>query len=249
MSEPLVSIVIPIIRNDPTIQECIDAIKESYYRNYEIIVVDEGLERSAQRNIGIGRAKGEYLLILDSDMLITPFVIPDCVFLMETNKDCVGVYIPERIVTKGWFGRLRDWERQFYDGTLVDVARFVKTKDCPKFDETLHGVEDSQWQRQIEKDNPNSIFATTNFPFHHHDKVGLIKYLRKKWYYAACLSRYKKKNPDDRLVTFKYRCWEVFVENSKWRRLISRPDLAILVFCLLFVRGVIAIIQERRNPD
>jgi glycosyltransferase involved in cell wall biosynthesis len=248
----MVSIVIPIVRNDPHVDEAVEAIKKSTYTNYEIIIVNEGKERSYQRNFGIKKAKGEYLIWLDSDMVVAPDMLADCVKIIETPcKDYlgfkeypVGIFIPERIVTKGWFGKLRDWERQFYTGTLVDVVRFLRTKDCPLFDETLHGVEDSSWERQLPK-GPRAI-STSHFD--HHDKVGVIKYLKKKWYYAACLSAYKKKNPDDKLLTFRYRCWKVYTENGKWKRLFSRPDLAIQVFILLFARGVIARIQEIRNP-
>src|SRR3990167_5403524 len=102
MIKGLVSIVIPIVRNDKHITECVEHINKSIYKNYEILIVDEGLERSAQRNIGIKSANGEYLLWLDSDMMITPKLIEDCI---ERIQAAIGVYIPERIVTNGWFGK------------------------------------------------------------------------------------------------------------------------------------------------
>ncbi len=153
----------------------------------------------------------------------------------------IGIYIPEHIVTKGWFGRLRNWERQFYTATLVDVMRFVRLP-CPLFDETLHGVEDSSWERQFP---PGPKGITVNH-FDHHDRVSLLKYLRKKAYYAKCLSQYKQKNPNDKLLTFKYRCWDVFTANGKWKKFFARPDLALQVFILLFARGIIAMVQEAR---
>lgn len=229
----MVSVIIPIVRNDQHIQECLECVKSSLYPNIETIVVDEGLERSAQRNIGIKKAKGKYLLILDSDMMLTPMVITDCVYTMENHHDCVGIYIPERIVTPGWFGRLRDWERQFYTGTLVDVVRFVRNP-CPLFDETLHGVEDSDWERQIHGKKIVGIFH-----FNHHDKCGLIKYLRKKAYYAKSLTAYKSKHPTDELLTFHYRCIRVFLERGKWKRLIAKPHYALGVALLLLARGII----------
>lgn len=245
-----VSIVIPIVRNDKHIAECLAHIEKSTYRNYEVIVVDEGKERSYQRNFGIKKATGDFLLWLDSDMMITPGLIEECVRLCHkfydekdfVNDEFDALYIPEHIVTKGWFGKLRNWERQFYTGTLVDVVRFVRLP-CPLFDENLHGVEDSDWERQLPK---NWRFGVTKNHFDHHDKVGLIKYLKKKSYYAECLGKYKSKNPDDKLLTFKYRCWDVFTENGKWKKFFSRPDLAFQVFLLLFVRGVIAKVQEFR---
>ena len=245
---PKVSIVIPIVRNDPNIAECLEHIHASRFKNYEVIVVDEGKERSYQRNFGIRLAKGEYLIWLDSDMMIAPDMLEDCVRRIEQedaygNKP-VGIFIPERIVTKGWFGKLRDWERQFYTGTLVDVVRFVRTKDCPMFDETLHGVEDSDWERRL----PEGTRAISSSYFNHHDKIGLIKYLRKKSYYAKCLSAYKSKNPNDKLLTFRYRCVQVFIENGKWKRLLSAPHMALGVALLLLARGLIMKYQTRKNP-
>ena len=154
----------------------------------------------------------------------------------------VAVYIPERIVTKGWFGRLRDWERQFYNGTLVDVERFVRAEGCPRFDETLHGVEDSSWARQI-----HGKKAISDCEVHHHDKCGVVKFLRKKAYYAKCVSAYRKKNPDDKLLTFRYRCVQIFIERRKWKRLICKPHYAFGVALLLLARGLILIWQERKS--
>lgn len=231
-----VSIVIPIVRNDKHIKECLEHIERSTYKDIEVIVVDEGKERSYQRNFGIKKATGEYLIWLDSDMMIQPDMIADCVEKMQSSD---GVYIPERISTPGWFGHLRDWERQFYTGTLVDVVRMVRTKDCPLFDETLHGVEDSDWERMLIKKIGNPHFSVSGSYFNHHDKVGLVKYLKKKAYYAQCLPAYRSKNPDDKLLTFKYRCWQVFTENGKWKRLIASPFMALCMFALLFARGLI----------
>lgn len=217
-------------------KHCVDAINNSTYKQVEIIVVDEGRERSYQRNYGIKKTQGEYLVWIDSDMRLHPKLLEDCIFKIQGHT---AVYIPERIVTEGFFGYLRDWERQFYNGTLVDVARFIRTEDCPLFDETLHGVEDSAWEREIIRRNPQSTFSTSEYPFYHHDKIGLVRYLRKKAYYAKCLPAYKQKNPGDKLLTLKYRCFQIFIENGKWKRLLARPDLTVCVILLLFARGLI----------
>ena len=239
MVKGLISAIVPIIRNDPHVAGCVQAIKDSTYKQVEIIVVDENRERSYQRNFGIKKAQGEYLIWIDSDMLLHPKLLEDCIGKIQGHT---AVYIPERIVTEGFFGYLRDWERQFYNGTLVDVVRFIRTEDCPLFDETLHGVEDSDWERQIKDKN----FTTSDFPFYHHDKVGLVKYLRKKAYYARSLNQYRAKNPDDKLLTFRYRCFQIYTENGKWKRLLSRPDLAFLVALLLLARGIIMKVQSHR---
>jgi len=140
----MISIIIPIRRGED-ISGLLGSIHASTYKDYEVIVVDEGKERSEQRNIGIGKAKGEYLLILDSDQYLHRCLLAECVSLM---KGYDALYIPEIQIGKGLFNYIRRWERGFYTCTPVDCVRFVKAP-CPLFDTTMSGPEDSSWDREI----------------------------------------------------------------------------------------------------
>lgn len=226
----MVSVIVPI-RHGEDITELLKSINSSYYRNYEIIVVDEGLERSEQRNIGILKAKGEYLLILDSDQHISKTLLMECVYSMKLVD---ALYIPEIIVTKGWFGRLRNWERQFYTSTPIDCVRFVRAKDCPFFDLDLTGPEDADWDRRV-----RGTKGTTHAPIYHHDNIGVLDYFKKKAYYSKSMARYAQKNKNDKVLSFWWRCFGVFLEKGKWRRFLSRPDLAFQVLVMIFIRGII----------
>ena len=223
----LVSVIIPNHGRD--ISKVINAVKSSTYPHIEIIVVDEGKERSVQRNIGIERATGEYLLFLDSDMVISPDLILDCVRLI---KRCNGIYLREKIVTPGLFAKIRHWERQFYTGSLIDVVRFVKKEHCPLFDETLIGPEDSDWERKI----PEPKLVTDKW-YEHHEDVNMWQFFKKKAYYAKSLMRYKRKNPNDKVLDFKYRCFTVFTENGKWKNLFH-PYVFGVIFIML-IRSII----------
>ena len=234
IGRPLVSVIVPVVPNDIHIHECVSHIKKSSYKNYELLIINENKERSFQRNVGIKNAKGKYLLWLDSDMMISPMLIEDCISQME-NQSLIGIYLPEKIITNGWFGRLRNWERQFYTGTAVDVMRFIRLEDCPYFDEALSGPEDADWQRRC----PKGLKGICNFSFEHKDDIGIIKYFHKKAYYAKSMGRYKQKNPDDPVLTFKYRCFKVFTENNKWKIFLSHPILALEVIILVLIRGII----------
>ena len=224
----LVSIIIPT-HQGRNLDQVLGAIAKSEYRNVEVVVVSEGKERSAQRNIGIDRAKGQYLLFLDSDMVITPTLIRNCLSLIY---HCHGIYIPEIIKTKGLFGRVRNWERQFYTGTAVDAVRFVRADKCPRFDEGMSGPEDSDWDRRIEHK-----MVLKNDCFYHYEDIGFIGYFKKKAYYAESMNKFNKANPGDKVVNFKYRCWTVFTENGKWKRLFH-PFVFILALTI-FLRGLI----------
>jgi len=227
---PLVSIIIPV-KKDENIEGLIDSIKKSTYQHFEIIIVNMGLERSVQRNAGIRRAKGKYLLILDSDQYLSPGLLQECVQLAQVFG---ALYIPERIVTKGLFAYIRNWERQFYNGTPIDCVRFVHAKGCPKFDEQQTGPEDADFDRRV-----RGFRTITKNCFYHHDNIGLISYFKKKAYYSKSMARFAERNSGDEVLDWKWRCWKVFVEKGKWRRFFSRPDLVLAVMLIILIRGVI----------
>lgn len=198
----------------------------------ELVVVDEGLERSTQRNMGINKAKGFAFLILDSDQSVSPGLIDECEDILRQGYDCA--YIPEVIVADSFFGKIRAFERTFYTGTSVDVPRLVTRKACPYFDENLTGPEDADWGNRIKGDR-----AITKNVLFHHDDIGFIEYCKKKAYYTKSMLKYQKKWPDDKCLKLKYRCWTVFAEKGKWKKLLRHPVLSIGIIFILTVRGVI----------
>lgn len=226
----LVSIIIPVRKNE-NIDGLLDSIKKSTYQNFEIIIVNMGKERSEQRNIGISKAKGNYILILDSDQYLSPGLLEECVALGQVFG---GLYILEKIMIKGLFGYIRNWERQFYNGTPIDCVRFVRTKGCPKFDQLQSGPEDADWDRRVK-----GMRAVTKNCFYHYENVGFFSYFKKKAYYAKSMKRFAKRNPGDKVLDFKWRCFGVFLEDGKWKRFFSRPDLALAVMFIIFIRGLI----------
>ncbi len=140
----LVSVVITTKNEATNITNCIKAVQSSTHQNFEIIVVDnassdgtsemalkytnkvfdKGPERSAQRNFGmIECAKGKYVLYLDADMIVSPQLLDDCFKTIE-KESFVALHIHERILGRGYWSKVRDFERSFYSGTSIDGARF-----------------------------------------------------------------------------------------------------------------------------
>lgn len=230
MKKKLVSIIIPVKKKE-NIDGLIESIKQSTYQDFEIIIINMGKERSEQRNIGITRAKGEFILILDSDQYLSPGLLEECVALGEVFG---GLYIPEQVMIKGLFGYIRNWERQFYTGTPIDCVRFVRAKGCPMFDQQQSGPEDADWDRRV-----RGLRAITRNCFYHYENVGFLSYFKKKAYYAKSMRRFARRNPGDKVLNFKWRCFGVFIEDGKWMRFLSRPDLALAVLFIIFIRGLI----------
>lgn len=235
-----ISIVIPTTDKEKyLVENSIRHIEKSTHKDYEIIVVNLGKERSEQRNDGILKATGEYILYLDSDQYVTPDLLEELNFLAEIGYG--AVYIPERIITKGFFGYLRNWERQFYTGTAVDCVRFFKKDGCAMFDVSLNGPEDSDHDRRT----VGLRTVATNYLLHD-DRVTIKSYFRKKIYYSKSMDKFKQKHPNDKVLNFKWRCFVVFFENGKFLEVLKRPDLFICLMVLIFLRGVIYVSTKTR---
>jgi glycosyltransferase involved in cell wall biosynthesis len=229
MNEPLVSIIVPI-RKGEDISLIKEAIDGSSYTNTELIVVDEGKERSEQRNIGIDKARGQHILWLDSDQVPSIFLIEECVKLLKCGYN--ALYITERIMGDSFFNRVRDFERSFYISTPVDCVRYLRKWGCPRFNIELNGPEDADFDRKVIGHR-----GVTKQPLYHFDHGTLKKYIDKKKYYSKSMKRYKELHPTDKVLDLRYRCIGIFIEKGKWRKLFRHPILSLGILFILIVRG------------
>ncbi|MBI5228638.1 glycosyltransferase [Candidatus Micrarchaeota archaeon] len=262
--KPRVSIIITTKNEEQNIQNCLESIEQQTYPNIELIVVDnasadktkeiakrytkkvfnKGPERSAQRNLGVLKSSGEWIFYLDADQILPPDIIEECVDTVTSNKELVGLHIPEKIMGEGYWIRVRDFEKQFYDGTIIDVARFIKKDVFQKvdgFDPSLSGPEDWDLDKKIRCFG--KIEVIKNRMLHNEKQFNLQKYLAKKDYYCGSMEKYVRKwdenDPDiNKQLGWRYRLFEVFVENGKWVRLLKHPLLAAGMFALRFLVGI-----------
>jgi glycosyltransferase involved in cell wall biosynthesis len=256
---PLVSVVITTKNEEKNVENCLKSIKNQTYKDIELIVVDNfsedntveiakkyttkvysrGPERSSQRNYGVKLATGEYLLYLDADMILSPNVIEECVEKCELKR-VDALYIPERIVGEGFWIKVRDFERNFYTGTVVDAVRFIRKdlfKKVEGFDESLVGPEDWDFDRRIRKIGRTGIINIALY--HNEGSFNMKRYLKKKKYYADGIKNYIRKwgsnDPETKNQTgVRYRLIGVFVEEGKWKKLTRHPLLTIAMYCLRF---------------
>jgi glycosyltransferase involved in cell wall biosynthesis len=262
-SLPMVTVVVTTKNEEKNIENCLKSVISQSSSNLELIVVDnfsedktvqiaqnygamvylKGPERSSQRNYGARVSKGKYLLYLDADMILNSGLIEDCLQKCETTG-FGALYIPEHIVGEGFWIKVRDFERSFYTGTVIDAVRFIRKDLFEKiggFDESLIGPEDWDFNRRVKE--VGNVGVTTTFLYHNEGRFNLKKYLKKKGYYSKSFDKYIRKwGKDDpeikKQVGLSYRLTGVFIEDGKWKKLMRHPVKSLGMFFLRFMVGI-----------
>lgn len=258
MDRSKVSIIITTRNEGRSIKTLLSSVKKQKYPNKEIILVDNystddtikiakkfkikcytfGPERSAQRNFGAKKSSGEYLLFLDADMELTPNVVKDCVE-MAKKENLRGVVIPEQSIAENFWGRVKAFERSFYNDkgdAITDAARFFNRQVFLKiggYDETITGPEDWDLPDMV-REQGYKIGRISEKIYHHEHASSLLVLFKKKFYYGLHAHKYLKKHKipliSPRTVYF---LRPLFYKN--WTRLVLHPVLSLAMTWMLFV--------------
>lgn len=243
MVNPLVSVVIPTYNSSSTFETCLKSIRFQTYPNIEIMVVDnystnDTVEiakrfgsrifqvkalRSAARNFGAEKARGDFLLFVDADMELTTNVVKECV--QKTIIDHIdAAMIPEIRVGEGFWAKCRAVERLTYIGNpLIESVRFFRRNTFQKvsgFDEELEAGEDWDLHARVE-DAGYKIGSIKSMIKHHEGQTSLKKIVQKRLYYGKTLRKYIKKQPKRARVQYipirvdYIRNWKILVRDPR----------------------------------
>jgi GT2 family glycosyltransferase len=214
---PLVSVVVPTRNSVRTIEACLRSVRAQTYRPLELIVVDNGStdgtwtvaarhadlalrggpERSAQRNLGIAHAAGEWVLYVDADMELAPEVVERAV-RAGREAGAVGVAIPEESVGEGFWTRCRTLERRCLRGEPALLwPRLVRTgylRATGGFVLWLTGTEDAELHRRMLAHGAPIVLAD-GLILHHEGRLTLAGLARKRFYYGKGLLAYRRAHP------------------------------------------------------
>lgn len=255
MPSPLLTVVIPTRNEARNIGKCIDALSGA--RDWlEILVVDnasddatreiaaergvrvigQGPERSAQRNRGWREARTPFVCFLDADMRMLPETLDEIRRRISAPDAPDALYIREVRVGRGWWIRVRNFERSFYDATCIDALRVFRRSLLERtggYDETITGEEDWDLDRLCLAAGAR-VALTDGALLHDEGEFSWRRHLRKKAYYSGTICRYREKWDNDAIIRKQlgigYRFFGVFLENGKWRRSLAHPLMMASIF-------------------
>ena len=150
---PLITITIPTLNSGAFLERCLQAVKSQTYNHIEVNIIDGGsidntLEIAKKykvgyihyphallgaRNEGLVHAKGEYILLLDSDQVLLPKTLQAAVKEIKKGYDMLileeGVYEKKTFIEKLFHAdrRLINIVRNYSPETGVMLPRFYKT--------------------------------------------------------------------------------------------------------------------------
>ena len=239
MKNLLVSIIIPTYNSAKFLNICLDSIKNQTYKNIEIVVVDnnstdntkeiakkytdkvfnKGPERSAQTNYCVSQAKGDFVYKVDSDFVLDPAVIEQCITKTQEGFDAVVVHnSPDTRIS--WIAKIRKFEVDMYKYDIThSAARFLKKsvyEDIGGNDEKITAAEDYDFQNKLNKDGYKTGFIDAE-ALHLGEPTNILDHMKKYYWYGKDMVNYKIQNEVEsktqlsfiRLVYIKH--WKKFV--------------------------------------
>ena len=221
--KPLISIIIPCYNDSQFVMQSVNSALNQTYSNIEVIVVDDGSDsmtkiilkelepkitklitqanqgQSTARNVGIKEAKGEYILLLDSDDYLEPSLCDKAISIFLSHEkikivSCYANLIYENsntIVYKPAGGTIKDF---LFCNAALGTSMFKKVDwlSSGGYDEQMRdGFED--WEffiRLLQDDGFAEILQESlyNYRKRNHsttsvansNKFELLKYIFKK---------------------------------------------------------------------
>jgi glycosyltransferase involved in cell wall biosynthesis len=215
--KPIVSIIVPTHNSAQTLSKCLQSVKNQTYKSFEVIVVDDfsidETDRIARnfgvkvirrkcnpaeaRNIGIAASAGEYMLFLDSDQVLMPSVIEECVNKC-TKENVEMVRLPEVFVGEGfWSVCSAVWKNHYekvehlygtHGGLMHGAARFFVKKRIEAvgmFDAVLLWGEDYDVYERLKSINVKETYCTS--VLYHYESVSLKQWFLKNLRYGETM--------------------------------------------------------------
>lgn len=212
----LVSVVVPTRNSAIHLESCLRSLREQTYDRLEIIVVDNfsndetlaiarqwadvietaGDERAAQTNRGVTVASGLYVFRVDSDFVLEPSVVRECLEKIRHGAEAVVVHnTPDASV--GRLARIRKFEIDMYKYDLKhSAARFLSRAlflSIGGYNQDLIAGEDYDFQNRLNRRGVRTEFVEAE-AVHLGEPRNLREAVAKFYLYGGQLVRFRMLN-------------------------------------------------------
>ncbi len=236
----LVSVVIPTLNSESTLERCLQSVRAQTYGPLEVLVLDggsrdntmtigramgasvhslPGLGMAAATNRGIQLSRGNYLLRLDSDVLLSPTTIEECVSVSrQLNLDALCVYwAPDPSVS--YWARVKRFEAECYRADLFPRgARFFRRQVIEAIGgfnpDLVTGEDYDVYNRLVARGF--RVGRIKSVDTHIGEPRNLAELIQKNYRYGMSVVRYLKTHPEKSLsqlgppVASITKCWREF---------------------------------------
>ena len=131
------SVIIPVYNDPDNLGKCLDSLDRSRFKEFQLIVVDDGSEvscehvaadrcdefirleqnggQSAARNLGAGQATADHLLFLDSDIMVEPDTLDRVLQEFGQHPDIAALFCSFQHDTpqKNFFSQFKNLQHHF----------------------------------------------------------------------------------------------------------------------------------------
>ena len=174
---PLISVIIPIYNVENYVRDCIESVLKQSYKNLEVIIINDGSQDNSRtivadmirdderfilldkengglsetRNFGLERSRGEYIAFIDSDDIVSPFLIENLYYALERSGTLLSMCKMTRKL-----GELNRGIVRKYHVVKGDFTRLVESLGI-NWD---HMPNDAAWDKLYHR----SLFDNVRFP-------------------------------------------------------------------------------------
>jgi glycosyltransferase involved in cell wall biosynthesis len=209
-----VSVIIPTKNSEKTIKHCLKSLSKQTNINECIIIDSYSKDKTRKiaeqfrtkiiltkggpgkaRNIGVKHAKGYYIQFLDSDQIIKPGTIYNCIKTCE-NTRVEAVKIPENFMgTNYWGACSARWKNEVVKtwGQEGGIPRFFKKTALKQdFNNSAVWWEDQELYDRLDREGLKSSWCEGEII--HIESGTLSDYVKKYYNYGASTSEFSKKS-------------------------------------------------------
>lgn len=252
----LVSIIIPTKNASGHLNSLLSSLIDQTYKNFEVIINDdknttdntkvilkkfnkklkikylrENVSMAQGRKSGAGQATGKYQLHLDADMSLSPKVLESCT--KEIKKGYDALVIPEISYGKGYWAKVKSFERSMYIGDeTMESARFFSKKAylaVGGHNEKMVLSEDKDIDLRVRK--AGFKIGRISEPIHHNEGyLSLKKDLQKKFFYGKTAHVFIAENPKHAFHQANLIFRAAYFRN--WKKLVTNPVLTVGMFLM-----------------